>query len=482
MTARERATRHEQGLARDERRQRGVFYTPAALVDRVLDLVLDPVLDEVADPLSLRVLDPACGAGVFLAAAAERIAARAGVPIEQAHGCLVGIDLDAAAVDVARACLPGADLVVGNGLLAPVEPVDVVVGNPPFLSQLRKATAMSREDVAEVRRLLGDLVRPYTDISALFLAHSTQVVRPGGRVGLVQPLSVLAARDAAPVRDHLEQHGSVDLWASPEPEFADASVFTCVVAFRRGQPSVRARVRSSPTWGPLAAAAFGIPLGISLDTPLGDPAVGGGVLGDLGEVTADFRDQYYGLREHLADGGPGFPLITTGLIEPGRCEWGRRDARIFKQRWQRPTVRADVLAGPLGEWARKRLVPKVLIGTQGRIIEAVADEAGEWLPSVPVISLATDRPWHALAVLHAPPVVAHAAATWLGSGLSPASIKLSARQVAALPLPADEAGWDRAAELARAGEVADCARVMTSAYGAGQDVLGWWEERARLCR
>lgn len=469
MSDRARAQAYEQSLERQSRRSAGVFYTPADLIDRVLDLALEPVLDETPDPLTVRVLDPSCGAGLFLRAAAERIAARAGVEVRAAYCCLIGIDIDPGAIEVARKLLPDADLRVDNGLLAEVEPVDVVLGNPPFLNQLRTATAMPRPHVAQVRELLGGVATAYTDVSALFLARSLQLVRVGGRVGLVQPLSVLAARDAAGVREYVEAHGSLeDLWASPARQFPDASVLTCVVSLRRGDPDPTGLA----TWGPLAAPFFGIPQ-VVLD-------LASGVLGDLGAVTADFRDQYYGLRAHLADGGPGFPLITTGLIDPGRCAWGERPARILKQRWDRPTVRSDVLDGPLGDWARKRLVPKVLIGTQGRIIEAVVDEGGEWLPGVPVITMTTDRPWHALAVLCAPPVVAHAAATYLGTGMSGTAIKLSARQVAALPLPPDRDRWDRAAGQARAGDLQACAETMTAAYAGEASVLAWWESRARL--
>jgi hypothetical protein len=94
--------------------------------------------------------------------------------------------------------------------------------------------------------------------------------------------------------------------------------------------------------------------------------------------------------------------------------------------------------------------------------------------------MTTDRPWHALAVLCAPPVVAHAAAAYVGTGLSGRSIKLSARQVAALPLPSDPAAWDQGARHAEAGDLLACARVMTAAYGEAESVLAWWRERAGL--
>ena len=66
------------------RKTSGSYYTPDTLVQALLNSALDPVLDRVEaeadDPaaalLSVIVLDPACGSGHFLLAAARRIATR----------------------------------------------------------------------------------------------------------------------------------------------------------------------------------------------------------------------------------------------------------------------------------------------------------------------------------------------------------------------------------------------------------------------
>jgi hypothetical protein len=97
-----------------------------------------------------------------------------------------------------------------------------------------------------------------------------------------------------------------------------------------------------------------------------------------------------------------------------------------------------------------------------------------------------------LAVLLAPPVVALAAARYLGTGLSARSVKLSAKQLAALPLPVDRAAWDRGAGLARAAQESEtarergrllllCAEEMCAAYAIEPgETFAWWVERARL--
>ena len=150
--------------------------------------------------------------------------------------------------------------------------------------------------------------------------------------------------------------------------------------------------------------------------------------------------------------------------------------------------------GSLAAWATARLVPKVLVATQGAVLEAVVDAEGAWLPSVPtlVCTPPPDRLWHVLAVLLAPPVVAFAAARYVGTGLSARSVKLSAKQLAGLPLPQDRTEWDRGADLARQAQesasdaernqlLVASAEAMCSAYGGDHAAaLDWWKDRAGL--
>ena len=493
------------------RKAAGAWFTPAPLVEHLLDEALEPALDEADDPSAVTVCDPACGSGVFLVAALRRIVRR-GVRAERAVGQLHGADTDPAAVELSRLCLrlaagaapPRGNLRTTNPLLDddwPSRAFDVVVGNPPFLNRLERLTATTTEDARALAVRSAGTLRPYTDISAVFLQRAVAWVGPGGRVALVQPQSVLAARDAARVRAYLASACALDaLWASDRPIFA-AGVLTCAPVLRRGAPQGPVR-RShgadfevlepaaepdlTGEWSHLLAAALGIPR-VEL-------AVDRGRLGDVAACTADFRDQYYGLAPHVreaADCPDGVPLLTSGLLDPAACLWGTRPTRFLKQRWEAPVVARDVLADPaLGPWARSRLVPKVVVGTQGRVVEAVADEAGTWLPSVPTITVVpaeAHRLWHLLAVLLAPPVAAHAATSYAGTALSMRAIKLSARQIAALPLPGRSGPWDAAADAVRraqrdpatrAARLVEAGALMCEAYGAGRDVLEWW--RARL--
>lgn len=99
----------------NQRKTTGSYYTPDSLVEALLDTALDPVLDrtegEADDParalLNLTVIDPACGSGHFLLAAARRIATR--LARIRAEGTPSSADFRQALRDVARHCIHGVD-------------------------------------------------------------------------------------------------------------------------------------------------------------------------------------------------------------------------------------------------------------------------------------------------------------------------------------------------------------------------------------
>ncbi len=150
---------HESGTftlasaAGNERKTTGSYYTPTSLISALLDTALDPVLDQAAAKpeaaaaiLDLKVLDPACGSGHFLVAAAHRIAKRLAAhrtdepePSPGAYRaalrevisrCIFGIDVNPMATELCKVSLwmeavePGKPLsflehhiVCGNSLL-----------------------------------------------------------------------------------------------------------------------------------------------------------------------------------------------------------------------------------------------------------------------------------------------------------------------------------------------------------------------------
>ena len=99
----------------NERKKTGSYYTPDSLVQALLDSALDPVLDRVeseaedapAALLGVSVIDPACGSGHFLLAAARRIATR--VARVRTGGLPSTADYRHALRDAVRCCVHGVD-------------------------------------------------------------------------------------------------------------------------------------------------------------------------------------------------------------------------------------------------------------------------------------------------------------------------------------------------------------------------------------
>lgn len=400
-----------------QRKQLGAWYTPGVLVDAVVEAVAVHV-ERLSPGRVVRVLDPACGDGRFLAAAAAALNAR-GLRVE-----LTGVDVDREALALAA---PGARLLHGDALSMPWDrDFDVVVGNPPFLNQLAVRTTRGGSS-----RFGGG---PYADVAAEFLALSVRLVPAGGVVGLVLPQSILASRDVAAIRDDIDARAVMRwMWWSPTLMF-DANVRTWAAVWEVGgrpRPIERA---AGPCFAPRPPADPGLPWsGLIAGVPAPPPA-SGPVLGDIATFSAGFRQHFYGLVGKVGDDVDGPPLVTSGLIDPGRCWWGERPVRFAKQRFEAPRVDLGALDPAMQAWARSRLVPKVLVANQTARIEAVIDAEGAWLPGVPVITCVAPDLAVVMDVLgssHASDWVRYHAA---GSGLSATSVRLTPRLLASIPL------------------------------------------------
>jgi hypothetical protein len=111
------------------------------------------------------------------------------------------------------------------------------------------------------------------------------------------------------------------------------------------------------------------------------------------------------------------------------------------------------------------LVPKVLVANQTRVVEAVADPGGAWLPGVPVSTLTPmegTSVWELAAVLTSPVAAAAAWHITAGTGLSARAIRLGPATLASLPWPAGDVG--HGAQLLRDGDVLGCGRAIAAGY------------------
>lgn len=202
-------------------RQPGVVYTPPFLVSFILDQVL-PLSEST--PESFRLLDPACGSGVFLVGAFKRIVYRwwrdnsfrdpdvetlkrllrthiFGVDLEQDAIRLTMFSLSVTLCDFLEPRviwdhlrfdrLKTKNLIKGDFFdqvrrerWDGADGFDVIVGNPPFVSRLTPAAA---DELASLKKADPGFELPDGQAALLFLQTATRITKPGAHIALIQP-------------------------------------------------------------------------------------------------------------------------------------------------------------------------------------------------------------------------------------------------------------------------------------------------------
>ncbi|MCS6790756.1 MAG: N-6 DNA methylase [Bacteroidia bacterium] len=182
------------------------YWTPPLIADMMLEMVgYEP---------DWKVIDPACGEGVFLEAAARR------------GGTLIaGIDIDPNALEKARQNLAPYDITPRlyhqNGLLPIQDPngfwqgeYDLVIGNPPFAArgyrvdepEVLSRFTLSREPLPDTTdSLFPELPayrkKPSVPIEVLFLERAIQLAKWNGKVALILPAGIFAGKSFMYVRE-----------------------------------------------------------------------------------------------------------------------------------------------------------------------------------------------------------------------------------------------------------------------------------------
>lgn len=244
--------------------------------------------------LALRICDPAMGTGAFLIHSCDLIARALlrewkreehALAAKHSHGaqalrlarravveqCLYGVDRDQQAVSLARASLMlcgdlsdrfaldlskklrHGDAVVGqpcsdsDHALAslhafhwplefpeifpePATGFDAMVGNPPWVAYVGRAAQPLDPKVARYYLENNPAFRSYRTLHGLFVYRAAQLLKPGGRLGLLIPTSVADLDGYAPTRASLDALCTVDELL---PDFGDgrfAGVFQPCIA------------------------------------------------------------------------------------------------------------------------------------------------------------------------------------------------------------------------------------------------------------
>jgi len=198
-------------LLPDERKALGAFYTDESVVRFLVGWGFRKSKGVAA------VMDPSCGDGRFLELAGEHGATR-----------LVGCDISAGALDATCRRLadgPPVELIGADFFaLEPgtVTPVDLIVGNPPFI-RYQRFDRESRRRALESALRVGVRLTRLTSSWAPFLLHAIQFLRPGGDLAMVVPAEIVQTQyGLGTLRGLLSSFAAVTLVAFERNFFADA--------------------------------------------------------------------------------------------------------------------------------------------------------------------------------------------------------------------------------------------------------------------
>ncbi|WP_157314546.1 N-6 DNA methylase [Chitinibacter sp. GC72] len=210
----------------ESRGNSGQFFTPRS-VTNLLVAAVNPQPHET-------VLDPACGAGGFLASVCAH-RQRHGVPIENLASGLYGIDKDSYLAQLAKvhiSLLTGGHPTVLNGdsvslqngsknlrEYLPKNGLDVILTNPPFGAKIIAANpeVISTFDLAKkwTKNKKTGVIEPGDKVSTnvppqvLFVERCLSLLRPGGRLGMVLPESILSNKSYRHVVEYLLLHTEI---------------------------------------------------------------------------------------------------------------------------------------------------------------------------------------------------------------------------------------------------------------------------------
>ena len=191
----------------DADKLRGGYYTSSELAAWLSSWAIRSTND--------RILEPSCGDGVFLEAAAIRMELL-GLDGPSAVSQILGLEILDIEVNKAIQRLKPrygvhADNVVETGDFfawwnCTKRPLfDVVTGNPPFI-RYQSFPEPYRSRAMDIMKQLGLAPNRLTNIWVPFVAAVTASLRPGGRLALVLPAELLQVSYAAQLRSFLTDH------------------------------------------------------------------------------------------------------------------------------------------------------------------------------------------------------------------------------------------------------------------------------------
>lgn len=492
---------NEPELSRDFRRSRGVFYTPSDLAEWITRETYGPLLrDWNGDAPPPHVLDPACGGGVFLQAAAEMIQARCRElkrtstderrAINQA---VFGVEVDPEEVGLTRDRLQssaGINIRQADALAADLPAgFDVIVGNPPYVNIRELARSHSKQAVADLRARFRTAQGNF-DLYVLFIERALELLRPGGRLGFIIPNKWATLDYARALRELLLRATTlehiVDLTSMQV--FPQASIYPQVLILQKSPPLPDhqvhfAQITNHTAFQRLAAGER------QRFVPQGDFDSRAFILGN--DVRVEQRVATVPLESvcTLHSGASGYSatefskclreadsvdndepsevadFIVSGNIDRYAIKFGK--VRFLKQLWRMPVLplRDEYLSADKIALYRG---PKIVLSGMGKRLEAAYDDAGCALGvQVYAASDLQVDPYYLLGVLNSKLLSYLFRERFAAKCLAGNYLSLNKGQLAQLPIRTVAAADKQTAIWQR--QIANLARQLTQQYSSELD-------------
>ncbi len=329
---------------------------------------------------ALRIVDPACGSGVFLIMAFDYLKAELGqvnTKLAELSGTgmagdlldpdseilthnLFGVDVNSESVEIAKLSLwiktarrgkvldsLDANLRVGDSLIEDSSfayrnhgfewktafpdifaagGFDVVLGNPPYVRQ---------ELLKDLKPYLEKRFAVYhgvADLYAYFFERGLRILKPGGRMGYISNCTFFKIASGAPLRDFLRANATFETIVDfgDNQVFEGVTTYPAILTMRSGAPRASHqlqfwKIREMPSGS--FSDAFG-----DLAKPFPQEALGSGLWELEGEGLRALRAKIAGKKKQLRTVyGKAFRGVTTGRNDAFVVDQATRDRLVAQE-------------------------------------------------------------------------------------------------------------------------------------------------------
>ena len=243
----------ENSLSDAVKKAQGAVYTPDYIIENILETCCNEI--GISSNEIPTVLDPACGSGGFLVGAVRYLSEKLGISYSEASSKVLGIDINAEAVENGRllldmlclerdGALSEAKLIQMDSLLTPVSEqlnalgvpsgVDVLATNPPFV-KIQNLPLVYRKLLTTNFELITS--GSFT-LASIFLSNAPEYLNSRGIAGFITPNNVFTSLSAVNLRKEWQDKKNLlrVLDFRHFPVF-NASAYTCLIFLDKGAKS-----------------------------------------------------------------------------------------------------------------------------------------------------------------------------------------------------------------------------------------------------